>query len=123
MSCTLCLIKSSFEVCKYITLLTEPTGRSDSLRKSVHDPAPYKHAAIGHPRDVNLLGVHAEPVQDVVEDDLSVGDVIVTGDPVTRAIGVVAVSTVPEVSTGCVARTPVIPEVKKSKEVFYAQTF
>ena len=91
-----------------------PTGRSHSLRESVHDPAPYEHSAIGHPRHVNLVSVHAEPVQDVVEDDLGVGDVIMTRDPVTRAVGVITVSTVPEVGAGCVARTPMIPDVKKS---------
>ena len=63
---------------------------------------------------MNLLRVHAVPLKDVIKDDLSEGDVIVTGDPITRAVGIVTVSAMPKVCTGSVARSPMIPEVKKS---------
>ena len=92
-------------------LLIELTCRCHSLCESIQDLGPDEHPSIGHPRDVDLLGVHAEPVQDVVEDGLGVGDVIVAGDPVTGAVRVVAVSVMPEIGARGVARTPVIPEV------------
>ena len=67
--------------------------RGQGGRHPRQGPAPDEHPSIAGPGHVDLLSVHTEGGEDLQEDGLREGDVVMAGGPVTGVLQVGAVST------------------------------